>query len=89
MSDLEVEEFVEKEDLSIEDLERLSKADLRKVAAHLGVKVPTAARKDKLFEAVCAQLDLSSKTTETAVMGNAELELQKFKMQMEFEERLK
>ena len=72
--------FRENEDLVVEDLVNLNKAQLRTVAKYLAINMPPAAKKDVLVQAIATCLGLGEE--EGLVESTAELE--KFKLEMEF-----
>ena len=57
-TDFNVEAFLQKENLSVEDLSKLKKAHLRAIVEHANVTVPTSATKAGLVQAISVHLDL-------------------------------
>ena len=79
-SEFEAQSFLEDENLSVEGLVSLQKAQLRAVVQCLEIKMPLAARKDALVQAISTHLGL--KEEEKSVKSSVELE--KYKLEMEF-----
>ena len=77
--------FLENEDLVVEDLNNLNKAQLRAVTKYLNINLPPATRKDALVQAIATQLRLGD---EEGSAGSA-AELENFRLQMEFREKAK
>ena len=61
-TDFNVEAFLQKENLSVEDLSKLKKAHLRAIVEHANVTVPTSATKAGLIQAISVHLDLGRET---------------------------
>ena len=59
-----VEAFLEKENLSVEDLSKLKKAHLRAIVEHANVTVPTSATKAGLIQAISVHFDLGERQAE-------------------------
>ena len=83
-TDFNVEAFLEKENLSVEDLSKLKKAHLRAIVEHANVTVPTSATKAGLIQAISMHLDLGERQAEPA---QSSFELEKLRLELEFKER--
>ena len=81
-SEFEAEVFLRNENLLLEDLVSLQKAQLRAVAQSLQIKMPPAARKDVLVQAISTHLGLELDEEEGSVESSVELE--KYKLDLEF-----
>ncbi|MDJ0933723.1 hypothetical protein, partial [Breoghania sp.] len=79
-SDFVAATFLENEDLTMEDLGSLSKVQLRAVAQCLEIRMPLAARKDVIVQAIATHLGLGGEdeSVESAI------ELEKFRLEMQF-----
>ena len=86
-TDFNVEAFLEKENLSVEDLSKLKKAHLRAIVEHANVTVPTSATKAGLIQAISVHLDLGERQAEPAQTVQSSLELEKLRLELEFKER--
>ena len=86
-TDFNVEAFLEKENLSVEDLSKLKKAHLRAIVEHANVTVPTSATKAGLVQAISVHLDLGERQAEPAQTVQSSLELEKLRLELEFKER--
>ena len=83
-TDFNVEAFLEKENLSVEDLSKLKKAHLRAIVEHANVTVPTSATKAGLIQAISVHLDLGERQVEPA---QSSFELEKLRLELEFKEK--
>ena len=83
-TDFNVEAFLEKENLSVEDLSKLNKAHLRAIVEHANVTVPTSATKAGLIQAISVHLDLGERQAEPA---QSSFELEKLRLELEFKAR--
>ena len=86
-TDFNVEAFLEKENLSVEDLSKLKKAHLRAIVEHANVTVPTSATKAGLIQAISVHLNLGERQAEPAQTVQSSLELEKLRLEFEFKER--
>ena len=86
-ADFNVEAFLQKENLSVEDLSKLKKAHLRAIVEHANVTVPTSATKAGLVQAISVHLDLGERQAERAQTVQSFLELEKLRLELEFKER--
>ena len=86
-TDFNVEAFLEKENLSVEDLSKLKKAHLRAIVEHANVTVPTSATKAGLVQAISVHLDLGERQAEPAQTVQSSFELEKLRLELEFKER--
>ena len=84
-TDFNVETFLEKENLSVEDLSKLKKAHLRAIVEHASVTVPTSATKAGLIQAISVHLDLGERQAEPAQTVQSSLELEKLRLELEFQ----
>ena len=84
-TDFNVEAFLEKENLSVEDLSKLKKAHLRAIVEHANVTVPTSATKAGLVQAISVHLDLGERQAEPAQTVQSSLELEKLRLELEFQ----
>ena len=80
-----VEAFLQKENLSVEDLSKLKKAHLRAIVEHANVTVPTSATKAGLVQAISVHLDLGERQAEPAQTVQSSLELEKLRLELEFQ----
>ena len=78
------ESFLENEDLTVEDLTNLQKAQLREILDHLKIKMPLAARKDALVQAIAAHLSLEQGEDHEDSSVDKSLELEKLRLELEF-----
>ena len=83
------ESFLENEDLTVEDLTNLQKAQLRDILDHLKIKMPLAARKDALVQAIAAHLSLEQGEDHEDSSVDKSLELEKLRLEFEFKEKEK
>ena len=88
-TDFNVEAFLEKENLSVEDLSKLKKAHLRAIVEHANVTVPTSATKAGLIQAISVHLDLGERQAEPAQTVQSSLELEKLRLELEFRKKEK
>ena len=84
-TDFNVEAFLQKENLSVEDLSKLKKAYLRAIVEHANVTVPTSATKAGLVQAMSVHLDLGERQAEPAQTVQSSLELEKLRLELEFQ----
>ena len=80
-TDFNVEAFLEKENLSVEDLSKLKKAHLRAIVEHANVTVPTSATKAGLIQAISVHFDLGERQVQPA---QSSFELEKLRLELEF-----
>ena len=84
-TDFNIEAFLQKENLSVEDLSKVKKAHLRAIVEHANVTVPTSATKAGLVQAISVHLDLGERQAEPAQSVQSSLELEKLQLELEFQ----
>ena len=79
-ADFNVEAFLGKASLSVEDLSKLKKAHLRAIVDHVSVRVPPSATKAGLVQVISVHLSLGDRQAEAA---QSSFELEKLRLELD------